>query len=224
MVCVRTMTIELLFHHYSKPRNFLFPFYNHGRAPPTGTWASGLISRLHIEALYATAPWDNVIVPVNPISFTMTGWYRDMSHRYLELESTHRQALWESTHAFPILPAQRRSERFMQTFWRQRKQRRSRFGARWKNFLKMILSGMIAGHCDLDILLDPFFLHYPRPHEDRVWYPGLGHSNDPADLLGALDMADQENPWRNQFRNAYWDHPGLQVPRLQDKFKPAPSS
>ncbi|CAI5731153.1 unnamed protein product [Peronospora destructor] len=25
MVCVRTMTIELLFHHYSKPRNFLFP-------------------------------------------------------------------------------------------------------------------------------------------------------------------------------------------------------
>uniref|UniRef100_A0AAV1VNR9 Uncharacterized protein n=1 Tax=Peronospora matthiolae TaxID=2874970 RepID=A0AAV1VNR9_9STRA len=224
MVCVRTMTIELLFHHYSKPRNFLFPFYNHGRAPPTGTWASGLISRQHIEALYATAPWDNIIVPVNPISFTMTGWYRDMSHRYLELESTHRQALWESTHAFPIPPAQRRSERFMQTFWRQRKQRRSRFGARWKNFLKMILSGMIAGHCDLDILLDPFFLHYPRPHEDRVWYPGLGHSNDPADLLEALDMADQEDPWRNQFRNAYWDHPGSQIPRLQDKFKPAPSS
>uniref|UniRef100_A0AAV1UZM0 Uncharacterized protein n=1 Tax=Peronospora matthiolae TaxID=2874970 RepID=A0AAV1UZM0_9STRA len=107
MVCVRNMTIELLCHHYSKPRNFLFPFYNHGRAPPTGTWASGLISRQHIETLYATAPWDNIIVPVNPISFTMTGWYRDMSHRYLELESTHRQALWESTHAFPIPPAQR---------------------------------------------------------------------------------------------------------------------
>ena len=224
MICVRTMTLELLFHHYSKPRNFLFPFHIHGRAPPTGTWASGLISRQHIESLYATAPWDNIVIPVNPISFTMTGWYSDMGHRYLELESTHRQALWESTHAFPISPAQRRSERFMQTFWRQRKQRRSRFGARWKNFLKRILGGMIAGHCDLDILLDPFFLHYPRPHEERVWYPGLGHSNDPADLLEALDMADQEDPWRNQFRNAYWDHPGSQIPRLQDKFKPAPSS
>jgi hypothetical protein len=112
----------------------------------------------------------------------------------------------------------------MQTFWRQRKQRRSRFGARWKNFLKRILSGMIAGYCDLDILLDPFFLHYPRPHEERVWYPGLGHSNDQADLLEAMDMADQADPWRNQFRNAYGDHPGSQIPRLQDKFKPAPSS
>ena len=36
MVCVRTMTIELLFYHYSKPRNFLLPFHSHGRAPPTG--------------------------------------------------------------------------------------------------------------------------------------------------------------------------------------------
>ena len=93
---VRTMTLELLFHHYSKPRNFLFPFHSHGRAPPTGTWASGLISRQHIESLYATAPWDNIVIPVSPISFTMTGWYSDMSHRYLELESTHRQALWAS--------------------------------------------------------------------------------------------------------------------------------
>uniref|UniRef100_A0AAV1U2A4 Uncharacterized protein n=1 Tax=Peronospora matthiolae TaxID=2874970 RepID=A0AAV1U2A4_9STRA len=172
MVCVRSITIELLFHHYSKPRNFLFPLYPHGQAPPTGNWAPGLISRRHIEVLNATAPWDNVVVSVNPISFTMTGCYRDMSHRYLELESTHRQALWKSTHAFAISPAQRRYERFMQAFWRQRKQRRSRFGARWKNFLKMILSGMIAGHCDLDILLDPFFLHYPRPHKSEFGIQG----------------------------------------------------
>ena len=67
----------------------------------------------------------------------------------------------------------------------------------------MILSGMIASHCDLDILLDPFFLHYPRIHKERVWYPGLGHSDDSTDLLEALDTADREDPWRNQFRNAY---------------------
>ena len=114
-----------------------------------------------------------------------------MGTRYLELESSHRQALWESTHAFPINPAQRRSKPFMQAFWRQRKQRRSRFGARWKSSLETILSGMVAGHCDLDILLDPFFIHYPRPHEERVWYPGFGNSGDPADHLEALDPADQ---------------------------------
>ena len=83
---------------------------------------------------------------------------------------------------------------------------------------------MIDGHCDLDILLNHFFLHYPRIHEERVWYPGSGHNADPADLVEALDMADQEDPWRKQFRNAYWDHPGSQIPRLQDEFKPAPSS
>ena len=119
MVYVRIMTIELLLHQYSKPRNFLFPSHPHGRTPPTWTWAPGLISRQHIEALYATAPWDNIVIPVNSVSFSMTGWYLDMSTRYLELDSTHRQALWKSTHSFPISTAQRRSERFMQAFWRQ---------------------------------------------------------------------------------------------------------
>ena len=85
MVSVRTMSIELLFHHYSKPRNFLFPHHSHGRAPPTGTWAFGLISRRHIEALYALSSWDNIVIPVNPISFSLTGWYRDMGTRYLDL-------------------------------------------------------------------------------------------------------------------------------------------
>jgi hypothetical protein len=33
------------------------------------------------------------------------------------------------------------------------------------------LQGMIAGHCDLDILLDPFFLHFPAFREVSPWYP-----------------------------------------------------
>ena len=70
MVCVRTMSIELLFHHYFNPRLFLFPHHSHERAPPTGTWASGLVSRRHIEALYARSPWGNIVIPVNPISFS----------------------------------------------------------------------------------------------------------------------------------------------------------
>ena len=82
---------------------------------------------------------------------------------------------------------------------------------------------MIEGHCDLDIFLDPFFLHCPRMHEERVLYPGLGRNTDPADLLEALEIADREDPWRIQFRNAPGDHPGSQIPRLQNKFKPATS-
>ena len=83
---------------------------------------------------------------------------------------------------------------------------------------------MVEGHCDLDILLDPFFLHYPRMHEERVWYPGLGHNADPADLLEDLEIANREKPWRNQFRNAPGDHPGSQISRLLNKFKPVTSS
>ena len=83
---------------------------------------------------------------------------------------------------------------------------------------------MIEGHCDLDILLDPFFLHYPRMHEERVWYPGLERNTDLADLLEASKIADREDPWRNQFRNTPGDHPGSQIPRLQNKFNPATSS
>ena len=56
---------------------------------------------------------------------------------------------------------------------------------------------MIDGHCDLDILLDPFILHSPRIHVERIWYPGLGHNADPDDLVEALDMANQKDPWRN---------------------------
>ena len=57
----------------------------------------------------------------------------------------------------------------------------------------MILRAMFAGHCDLKILLNAFFLHYLRPHEERVWYPGLRHFDYPADLVEPLEMADQEN-------------------------------
>ena len=83
---------------------------------------------------------------------------------------------------------------------------------------------MAECHCDLDIFLDPFFLHYPRMHEERVRYPGLRHNADTPDLLKALEIADREDPWRNQFRNAPKDHPGSQIPRLQNKFKPVKSS
>ena len=220
-ICVRTLDLELLFHHFSKPRNFLFPQRSRGRDPPSGTWASSLITQHNVEALYARTPWHSLNVATPAISFPMTGWYCVMATRYLAIEAAHLQAIWESTHAFPISSAQRRSSAFFSGFWKQRKQRRSRFGARWKSFLKTILAGMMAGHCDLDIMVDPFFLHFPRPREARVWYPGLGRTADPANMIEALEIADREEPWRLQFRHMIQDHPGMSIPRIRGKFLPA---
>ena len=212
----------MFFHHFSKPKNFIFPPNLHTRTPRSGSWASSLINRSQVESLYNLAPWDSVVVPTFPLSFRLTGWYEGMGRLYLDIESTHRQAFWESTHAFPISSTQRSNSPFFALFWRQRKQRRSRFGARWKTFLNHILKGIIAGYCDLDILLDPFFLHYPRPHEDRVWYPGLGQLTDPNSLIDALEIADRDEPWRNQFRNSSVPHPAVSIARLHGKFLPAP--
>ena len=40
--------------------------------------------------------------------------------------------------------------------------------------LRFILQGMMDGHCDLDLFLDPFVIHFPSPVEMRPWYTGLG--------------------------------------------------
>ena len=208
----------MLFHQFAKPQNFLFPPQDRGRRLPSGSWASSLVTQRNVEALYAQSPWDSLNVATPAISFSMTDWYYVMAGRYLEIESAHLQAIWESTHAFPISPSQRRSSTYFLNFWKQRKQRRSRFGARWKTFLKTILAGMIDGYCDLDIMLDPFFLHFPRPHESRIWYPGLGRTTDHADLIEALEIADREEPWRLQFRHTIRHHPGIFIPRIRNKF------
>jgi hypothetical protein len=119
-----------------------------------------------------------------------------------------------------------RASPYLDRFNRDRKQRRSRAGTRWKKILEIVLQGMIQGHCDLDLLLDPFLLHFPRKNaEDGAWYPGLGARVAPVDLLEALTLADTSDPWRNQFRDSPPDHPGLQVARLDGKFRlAAPSS
>ncbi|OWZ14137.1 hypothetical protein PHMEG_00012424 [Phytophthora megakarya] len=51
------------------------------------------------------------------------------------------------------------------------------------SFLKIVLLSIVAGHCDFDILLDPVFLHFPRPGERSKWYPGLHCTPRPANLF-----------------------------------------
>ncbi|OWZ05112.1 hypothetical protein PHMEG_00022858 [Phytophthora megakarya] len=114
----------------------------------------------------------------------------------------------------------RRAVKYFAILYVDHRQRRSRFGAAWKTFLKIVLLGIVAGHCDLDIFLDPAFLHFPRPGERSKWYPGLYRTPRPANLFRALRDADRQGPWRNQYYHAIEAHPGSQLPRLEGKFVP----
>ena len=81
-----------------------------------------------------------------------------------------------ATHAIYLLVEQRNRDPKLARMYQQRKQRRSRSGSRWKTVLRFILQGMVDGHYDLDLFLDPIFMHLPSPVEMRPWYPGLDGS------------------------------------------------
>ena len=85
--------------------------------------------------------------------------------------------------------------------------------------LQLILNGMIDGLCDLNVLLDPMFLHFPCPNEVSVWYPGLSvqRTNIP-NLITALLIDHAAERWRNQFRPSIAPHPGSTLPRFMGKF------
>ncbi|ETP00022.1 hypothetical protein F441_22556 [Phytophthora nicotianae CJ01A1] len=143
----------------------------------------------------------------------------DESNRlYASYEDEHLRAYWDSTHAFPVSITKRRASRYLDAFHTDRKQRRSRAGARWKSFLQQVLIGLLRGYCDLDLLLDPFFLHFPRPGEAGAWYPGIEDGADPADLLEALTITDVADRWRNHYRHVPEEHPALEIARLRGKF------
>ncbi|KAE9299644.1 hypothetical protein PR003_g22942 [Phytophthora rubi] len=169
---VRELTVDLLFQKLSKPALWIFP--PDGRAPAAQHWSPDLITEANVRALYAATPWDVLDVVVAPVSFDLVDWFEVMANKYTQFEDDFRQALWESTHAFPITTSLRKSSPFFDELADNRKQRRSRLGARWKSLLRFMLRGIEAGHCDLDVFLDRFFLHFPRAGEKKSWFPGLG--------------------------------------------------
>ncbi|KAE9298440.1 hypothetical protein PF008_g23499 [Phytophthora fragariae] len=96
-------------------------------------------------------------------------------------------------------------------------QRRSRAGVAWRQFLAKYVVPAIRRHlCDIDILLDPFFLHFPKPRVLKEWYPRL--TGNATTLADALEILDAEEPWRLQYRLNPQDHPAMQIARLVGKF------
>ncbi|OWY95871.1 hypothetical protein PHMEG_00034010 [Phytophthora megakarya] len=47
-----------------------------------------------------------------------------------------------------------------------RNNRRSHSGDRWRRILPIFVMAMQEGWCDLDLLLDPFFLHFPKRSDE----------------------------------------------------------
>ena len=171
--------------------------------------------------LYRQEPWNLYWSQVTPVSFRATGCFAELSTVYRDFETRHRQALWEATHAIYLPVEQRDRDPELEQLYKQRKQRRSRSGPRWKKVLRFILQGMIDGHCDLDLFLDLFFMHFSFSVEMRPWYPVLGdlQKNTP-NLISALTRLDSSEPWRNQFQSHIKDHPGSSIAHLTGKFFP----
>ncbi|POM66262.1 Hypothetical protein PHPALM_17909 [Phytophthora palmivora] len=79
---------------------------------------------------------------------------------------------WESTHKFPITAAMIAQSPWLGSFAKQRNNRRSHAGNRWKRMLLTLIQAMIEGWWDLDLLLDPLFLHFPNTPMKSLGIPG----------------------------------------------------
>jgi hypothetical protein len=220
-ICIRKLQANDLFHAWSHPDFGLFPAKS--ATPARSSWYPHLITEANVRALYASEPWTKLRTLVVPHSFDPDGWFKHLYDQYSAFEDEERQTIWESTHSFPIGTDLRANSAYLDKLAADRKQRRSHAGPRWKKILTRFLEGMRLGHCDLDICLDPFFLHFPRKDEQGAWFPGLGQRRAPVDLCTALSIINDAEPWRNQFREASRDHPGLKIARLAGKFRPAAS-
>ncbi|OWZ02073.1 hypothetical protein PHMEG_00026430 [Phytophthora megakarya] len=103
-----------------------------------------------------------------------------------------------------------------------RNNRRSHAGDRWRRILPIFVLAMQEGWCDLDLLLDSFFVHFPKRSDEVTWYPGIEARRagrpDPANLIEALSECDEADTWRNHYRTSAADRPAHRIPRLVEKF------
>ncbi|OWY90332.1 hypothetical protein PHMEG_00041582, partial [Phytophthora megakarya] len=136
---------------------------------------------------------------------------------------------WESTHYLEITTAMAKADADLFTYHDDRRLRRMRVGESWRKLLGDMVVMMRAKWADVDLLLDPYFLHLPAKQGRVRWYPGsvsraanlaqpTANLPEPIDLITALFECDQADPWRNHFRDPGSVHPSRSIPRLVNKF------
>ncbi|POM78103.1 Hypothetical protein PHPALM_4412 [Phytophthora palmivora] len=224
-----TMTVNFLFPILPFRPEWIFPhrptIYT---SPTTPAFCGHLITEANVKALQAAEPWRVIRKTLPPISFEadVGGRLGIFIRQYRDFEASELIAYWESTHKFPITAAMITQSPWLGSFAKQRNNRSSHAGNRWKRMLLTLIQAMIEGWCDLDQLLDPFF---PKRTDELAWYPGIEarranladpqlNRREPADLLEALVETDTADPWRNHYRDHTADHPARHLPHLDRKF------
>ncbi|KAF4127745.1 hypothetical protein GN958_ATG23064 [Phytophthora infestans] len=228
-VAIISMKITVLFPELPFRAEWIFP--RTADAIPRAGYVDLLITRPLVEELTSAAPWDTLVTtPVDPVSFRgdVRGRLGVFVRAFRDFASKHRVAIWEGTHRFPISRNQLQGSTWLSNFNKQRGNRRSHAGRAWKRVLVILVLAIQDGWCDVDILLDPSFLHLPRRGDKEAWFPGSVsrqanledpnlHRPEPASLLEALREIDEAEPWRIQFRGDLSQHPGRQIQRLVSK-------
>ncbi|OWZ04124.1 LOW QUALITY PROTEIN: hypothetical protein PHMEG_00024029 [Phytophthora megakarya] len=163
------------------PINFMFPY----RVPPVRApqpvvgYCSGLITGANVLALMATEPW-RMLRRRRPTPLTfdhnLHRWAQTPLWRitvgYAALEEDNMITYWESTHYLKITTAMTCADADLFTYHADRRQRRIRAGESWRKLLGDVVLMMRAMWADIDILLDPYFLHLPTKQDRARWYPG----------------------------------------------------
>ncbi|OWY94536.1 LOW QUALITY PROTEIN: hypothetical protein PHMEG_00035701 [Phytophthora megakarya] len=91
---------------------------------------------------------------------------------YAALEEVHMIAYWESSHYLEITSVMAAADSDLFTYHQDRRQRRIRAGESWRKLLGDMVVMMMAKWADVDLLLDPYFLHLPTKQDRVRWYPG----------------------------------------------------
>ncbi|KAF4141525.1 hypothetical protein GN958_ATG09284 [Phytophthora infestans] len=229
-VAVIPMKITVLFPELPFRAEWIFP--RTADAIPRAGYVDSLITRPLVEELTSAAPWDTLVTtPVDPVCFRgdVRGRLGVFVRAFRDFASKRRVAIWEGTHRFPISRNQLQGSTWLSNFSKQRGNRRSHAGRAWKRVLVILVLAIQDGWCDVDILLDPSFLHLPRRGDKVAWFPGSVsrqanledpnlHRPEPTSLLEALREIDEAEPWRIQFRGDLSQHPGRQIQRPVGKF------
>ncbi|KAF4141921.1 hypothetical protein GN958_ATG08893 [Phytophthora infestans] len=162
-VATISMKITVLFPELPFRAEWIFPRI--ADAIPRAGYVDSLITRPLVEELTSAAPWDTLVTtPVDPVSFRgdVRGRLGVFVRAFWDFASKHRVAIWEGTHRFPISRNQLQGSTWLSNFNKQRGNRRSHAGRAWKRVLVILVLAIQDGWCDVDILLDPSFLHLPR--------------------------------------------------------------
>ncbi|KAE9266189.1 hypothetical protein PF001_g30581, partial [Phytophthora fragariae] len=225
------------------PSGWLFPGHVRGtRKPIPGVgYRDDLITGANIQALINSRPWTVLANPATRLTFDLA-LHRGAQTRlgriadaYLAYEDLQLWTYWETTHYLPITRPQRAADPLLEQYHAARHHRRIAAGERWRHLLRDMLPMFREQWADVDLLLDPFFLHLPTIQDEITWYPGIisraanagnpaQHQGEPNDLLEALVEADTHDHWRNHYRDRPQDHPARRIGRLVAKFNPATGS